>query len=81
MGAKSFGRGRALDALGMWYASHDDFQAAMEFFRQAIEHKKKFEDDAGLAVTHGQLGRLYLNWGQLDLAEMHFREDLEIPMP
>ncbi len=76
--SSSFGRGRTLDALGMWYASHDDFQAAMEFFRQAIQHKKKFGDDAGLAVTHGQLGRLYLNWGHLKLAEQHFREDLDI---
>ncbi len=78
LGPNSFLQGRALDALGMWYANHDDFQAAMEFFRQAIEHKKKFADDAGLAVTHGQLGRLYLNWGRLKLAEQHFREDLDI---
>ncbi len=78
VGSDCFGRGRSLDALGMWYAAHDDFQNAMEFLRQSIEHKTKFTDESGLAVTHGQLGRLYLDWGQLDLAEVHFRSDLDI---
>ncbi len=77
-GPDHFRRGHALDALGMWYAAHDDFQSALEFLRQAIEHKTASGDDTGLAVTHGQLGRLYLDWGQYDLSEHHFRADLEI---
>ncbi len=77
-GAERFSYGRIMDALGMWYAGRDNVQAAIEFFTRALEHKQRFQDDAGLAVTHGQLGRLHLDWGQLDLAEHHFCEDLEI---
>jgi class 3 adenylate cyclase len=77
-GNECFSRGRALDALGAWHFARDNFHAALEFFAQAIAHKEKFDDDAGLAVTQGQLGRLYLDWGQWDLAEQHFRADLEI---
>jgi class 3 adenylate cyclase len=31
-----------------------------------------------MAVSHGQLGRLYLDWGHLDEAERHFQEDLRL---
>lgn len=78
LGPECFTRGRALDALGMWYANRDNVQAALEFFQQALAHKQRFQDEAGLAVTHGQLGRMFLDWGQLDLAEQHFRADLDI---
>lgn len=78
LGPDRFSRGRALNALGMWYANRDNVQAALEFFQQALSHDKRFQDDAGLAVTHGQLGRMFLDWGHLDLAERHFRDDLEI---
>ena len=27
-------------------------------------------------MTHGQLGRLYLNWGEFELAKSHFEQDL-----
>jgi class 3 adenylate cyclase len=77
-GPECFSRGRALDALGAWYAAQDNFHAALEFFTQAIAHKEKFRDEAGLAVTHGQIGRMHLDWGQWELAESHFRADLDI---
>ena len=73
-----FSYGRVLDALGMWYAAQDNVPAAMEFFQQALQHKQQFQDEAGLAVSHGQVGRLHLEWGQFALAEKHFRQDLEI---
>ncbi len=73
-----FSRGRVLDALGMWYASAGNVQAAIEFYQQALDHKTRSHDDAGLAVAWGQLGRLHLDWGQLDLAEECFRNDLDI---
>lgn len=71
-----FSHGRVLDALGMYYASHNVL-AALEFFTRALDFKRRFEDDAGLALTYGQLGRLHLDWGQYELAEQHFRADLE----
>jgi class 3 adenylate cyclase len=60
------------------YASKDNFCAACEFYLHALDNKRRFDDAAGLALTHGQLGRLYLDWGNLDAATQHFREDLHI---
>jgi class 3 adenylate cyclase len=77
-GRKSYVTGRVLDALGMVYAGKDNFHAAIEFYRQAIQLKQEFGDDAGLALSHGQLGRLYLDWGYLDRAEEQFKNDLDI---
>jgi tetratricopeptide (TPR) repeat protein len=77
-GREHFGTGRVLDTLGMVYASRDNFYAAGEFYRHALTSKKRFDDDAGLALTHGQLGRLYLDWGNLDAAAQHFTTDLHI---
>ena len=62
----------------MVYAAQDNFHAAEEFFRQAIACKKKWDDQAGLAVSFGNLGRLHLDWGYLDQAEECFLEDLRI---
>jgi class 3 adenylate cyclase/Flp pilus assembly protein TadD len=77
-GTNHFGTGRVLDTLGMFYASRDNFHAAREFYEKSLELKEKFEDVAGLALTHGQLGRLYLDWGYLDQAKEQFEKDLEI---
>lgn len=74
----SFTRGRALDALGMWYVSEGNVQAAIDFFEQALDHKKACGDLIGQAVGWGQLGRLYLDWGNLSNAKHCFREDLDI---
>jgi class 3 adenylate cyclase len=67
-----------LDTLGMVYTTRNNFHAAREFFERSIECKSPFEDYAGLAVSHGQLGRLYLEWGHLPKAEEHFKQDLEL---
>lgn len=77
-GKDHFGAGRVLDTLGMFYSSKDNFYAAREFFEKSIEIKKRFDDEAGVALSHGQLGRLYLDWGHLEKAEREFQADLEI---
>lgn len=70
--------GRVLDTLGMVYAGKGNFAVARELYEQSIRHKERVDDEAGIAVSHGQLGRLYLDWGRLDEAEKHFQEDLRI---
>jgi class 3 adenylate cyclase/predicted Ser/Thr protein kinase len=77
-GKDHFGVGRVLDTLGMVYAGKGNFHVAREFFDQALRYKQRFEDEAGLALSHGQMGRLHLDWGQLDKAEEHFQEDLRL---
>jgi hypothetical protein len=78
MGRDHFGAGRVLDTYGMLYASCDDCFAAEEFFRQAIVLKRGWDDQPGLAVSHGNHGRLCLDWGHLDRAEVELLADLEI---
>ncbi len=78
MGREHFGAGRVLDTFGMVHASRDDFFAAEEFFRQALVLKRGWDDQSGLAVTHGNLGRLFLGWGHYDRAEEELLADLEI---
>jgi tetratricopeptide (TPR) repeat protein/class 3 adenylate cyclase/predicted Ser/Thr protein kinase len=80
---RRFGRdhpasGRVLDTFGMVYAGKGHFHVAGEFYEQALEYKRRHDDEAGLAVTHGQLGRLFLDWGRLDEAEEHFQADLSL---
>jgi tetratricopeptide (TPR) repeat protein len=77
-GLDHFGTGRVLDTLGMVYANKNNFHAAREFYEQALKSKERFHDDAGIALGHGNLGRLYLDWGNLNKAEEHFTEDLRI---
>jgi class 3 adenylate cyclase len=77
-GKDHFGTGRVLDTFGMVYAGKDNFHAAEEFYRQAIACKQRFDDQAGLAVSHGNLGRLYLDWGYFTKARHFFEEDLRI---
>jgi class 3 adenylate cyclase len=78
MGREHLGAGRVLDTYGMFHASRDDFFAAEEFYRQALVLKRGWDDQPGLAVTHGNLGRLYLEWGHLDRSEVELLADLEI---
>jgi tetratricopeptide (TPR) repeat protein len=77
-GDDHFGTGRVLDTLGMIYAGKNNFHAAQEFFIKALQCKERHQDKAGLAVTHGQLGRLYLDWEFWEKADRHFKKDLEI---
>lgn len=78
LGDDHYNAGRSLDALGAIYASKDNFLIAQLFFSRALQLKQRVNDKAGLAVTHGQLGRLNLEWGNWSQAESHFREDLRL---
>ncbi len=78
-GTDHFGSGRVLDTLGMIYAGRGNFHAARLFFQRAVECKRRFGDQSGEALSHGQLGRLYADWGNPgNRAEEHFKEDLKI---
>jgi class 3 adenylate cyclase len=77
-GKDNFATGRVLDTFGMVYAGRDNFHAAEEFLRQAIHCKQDWDDQAGLAISFGNLGRLYLDWGYLDQAERFLHQDLAI---
>ena len=78
LGKDHFGTGRILDTFGMVYAGSDNFHAAEEFYRQAVRHKQDWDDQPGLAVSYGNLGRLYLDWGYLEKARQNFLENLKI---
>jgi class 3 adenylate cyclase/tetratricopeptide (TPR) repeat protein/predicted Ser/Thr protein kinase len=78
LGRKHFLTGRVLDTLGMVYAGKGNFAVGREFYEQSIRYKQQVNDEAGMAVSHGQLGRLFLDWGHLDEAERHFQEDLRL---
>jgi class 3 adenylate cyclase len=62
----------------MIYAGKDNFDAARLFYQKAIECKQQFGDQSGEALSYGQLGRLYQDWGDSDRAESHFQQDLHI---
>ena len=78
LGKDHYGTGRVLDTFGMVYDARDNFHSAAEFFQQAIACKNSWDDEAGLAVSYGNLGRLNLDWGYLDQAEECFLEDLKL---
>ncbi len=77
-GREHFMTGRVLDTLGTAYATKGNFPIAREFYQQSLRFKERCDDEAGVALSHGQLGRLYLDWGHLDEAEEHFQEDLAL---
>jgi tetratricopeptide (TPR) repeat protein len=74
LGPDHFGTGRVLDTLGMVHAARDHFAAAVEFYAAALASKRRHGDEAGVALTHGQLGRLYLDWGKPDRADEELRK-------
>lgn len=78
MGNNHFATGRVLDTLGMLYAAKGSFHAARDFFDKAIQCKHLHGDDAGLALSHGQLGQLYFDWGLHENPERHFQDDMQI---
>ena len=73
-----FGAGRVLDTLGMVHAARNNFPTASAFYTESLAVKRRHRDDAGLALTHGQLGRLMLDWDRLDEADAYFRDGLAI---
>ena len=78
LGKNHYGTGRILDTFGMVYNARDNFDSSSEFYQQAIACKKSWDDEVGLAVSFGNLGRLNLDWGYLEQAEACFLEDLKL---
>ena len=77
-GPAHYQTGRVLDSLALVESGRERFHTAVRLFRAALERKEAHQDEIGAALTHGQLGRLYLAWDDLDHAEKHFRRDLEL---
>ncbi len=77
-GPTDFGAGRVLDTLGMVHANRGNVAAAVEFYQEALATKQRCNDETGIALTHGQLGRLHLAWEQLDQAEEQFRASIAL---
>ncbi len=80
LGAEHSATGPVLDTLGMVYASLEDYQMAREFYLASLVIKERQvpPDQVGVALTHGQLGRLELDWGYIEKAEEELRKDLEL---
>jgi class 3 adenylate cyclase len=77
-GPDHYGFGWVLDTLGMFYATRGDFALGRAFYQRALEVKQRHDDRLGLALTYGQLGRLLLDWGDLDGARACFEADLGV---
>lgn len=69
---------RALDATGACWAVLGDTVRARAFIEHAIEKKEAQGDIYGLAISYGQLGRLYLRLHELEAAQRAFEEDLRL---
>jgi tetratricopeptide (TPR) repeat protein/predicted Ser/Thr protein kinase len=78
LGPGHFATGRVLDTLGMVHATRANLPLARAFYAQSLAAKRHCGDDAGIALTHGQLGRLYLDWGQLDRADEYLRTGIAL---
>jgi tetratricopeptide (TPR) repeat protein len=78
LGPEHYATGRVLDALAMAFAGHGYFQGALALFDKALALKRLHNDEEGLALSEGQLGRLHFELGNFEEAESHFRQDLEI---
>jgi tetratricopeptide (TPR) repeat protein len=77
-GPDHFGTGRVLDTFGMVHAARDDFPTARAFYEASLRAKEKHGDEAGVALTYGQLGRLHLDWDLPEEADACFRKGLEL---
>jgi tetratricopeptide (TPR) repeat protein len=77
-GPDHFGAGRVLDTLGTVHAARHNFPAARDYYRAALEAKRRHADDAGIALTNGQLGRLHLDWDFPDEADRYFSAGIAV---
>jgi serine/threonine protein kinase/class 3 adenylate cyclase len=68
-GRGHFMTGAVLDCLGRVYAGKCNFDAAREFYQQALRCKREVGDETGLLLSHEEAGRLFYDWGRLDRAE------------
>jgi class 3 adenylate cyclase/tetratricopeptide (TPR) repeat protein/predicted Ser/Thr protein kinase len=78
LGRDHFLTGRLLDTLGELYAGRNNYHAAREFHQLAIQCKEAHDDEAGVGFSRCRLGRLCMEWGELDQAEEHLNADLRL---
>jgi class 3 adenylate cyclase len=67
-----------LDILGRVCAGKCNFRSACEFYQQAIACKERASDEAGLVLSHAELGRVYIDWDQYERAEEHLGAGLKL---
>lgn len=77
-GRQHYFTGRVLDSLGMLHHYRGRFALAEDYFDRALRAKQTVHDELGIALTQAQLGRLYLDDGQLQAADENFLAALVI---
>lgn len=55
--------------LALVATADDDAQAAVQHFQRALEYHRRIGNEEGLAITYGQLGKLFLSIGDDRQAE------------
>ncbi len=66
-------RAGALNGLAILHNDLEEEARAIALYRQSLELYETADDTMGRANVHANLGLLYLNLGELDLAETHLR--------
>src|SRR5262249_11505625 len=56
----------------------NNFHAAQEFFGRALQLKQRFGHDAATAASLRELGRVHLDWGNLEKAGECFQKGLQM---
>jgi class 3 adenylate cyclase len=69
---------KAFDALGTYWAAVGHATLARDYLRRSITEKEALGDTYGLAISHGQLGRLLLRLGEVEQATQALRTDLDL---
>ncbi len=75
---RQIGLSQVLDSLGEYYADVGDAANAEQAFRESIRLKHELGDRYGQALSHGRLGRLFLEMQDLARAQMELLADLNL---
>jgi len=75
---QAWGLARVYDGIGQLLEDSGHCGRAERFYRTSLRIKQGIEDNAGQAITQGNLGRLYLRRYDLPAAEEAFRQDLAL---
>ncbi len=69
---------RVSDTYGQVLQTIGFYKDALVLFQESLKIKKKFKDEQSVALTHGNLGRLYFSIGNFRQAIKHLEYDLTI---
>ena len=67
-----------LDVFGQLLHHNGQLQDARAEFEKAVSYREAVNDEPGLALSLGNLGRLFIDLGDFRSAQTHLRRDLEI---